>query len=195
MNIEILAPLLRMVERSLIVIGGILSIYLGYRLFVLGIDKAQGSASGFGIQLKNFGPGLFFAALGAVVLVTTMRAAIKVGGDTEGVSLSERPETAQMAEPLFFGVEDTKRIDGQWTPTAFFLDTRTLLLRMDKGESTESLKELREGLKTKLDSITMNSKQYQRYQVLTQKVPLNEKEQKELQMLETLLYPDETDTD
>ena len=39
------APLLRMLERSLIVAGGILAIYLGYRLFVLGIDKSQGSAS------------------------------------------------------------------------------------------------------------------------------------------------------
>ena len=33
-------PLLRMVERCLIFAGGTLSIYLGYKLFVSGIDKS-----------------------------------------------------------------------------------------------------------------------------------------------------------
>ena len=63
MSLQIFAVILRMIERSLIVTGGILAIYLGYKLFTLGIDKTQGEASAFGVSLRNFGPGLFFAAL------------------------------------------------------------------------------------------------------------------------------------
>lgn len=200
MDIAVLAPLLRMFERSLIVAGGILSIYLGYKLFVMGIDKSQGVASAFGIELKNFGPGLFFAALGAVILVTTMRAAIRVGHDTENALSAGKPGAAQQAEAqgigtaapstaLFFGMEDPNRLANQWTATAFFLETRALLRRLDKSESPDVLKDLRNGLKTKLESITMSAEEYHRYQALTQKLPLNEQEQKELLSLEKKLFP------
>ncbi len=40
MNTVFFNPLLRMVERCLIVAGETLSIYLGYKLFVSGIDKS-----------------------------------------------------------------------------------------------------------------------------------------------------------
>ncbi len=200
MNIAVLAPILRMLERSLIVAGGILSIYFGYKLFVMGIDKAQGVASAFGVELKNFGPGLFFAALGAVILVTTMRAAIKVGYDANQTLVAGKSENAQTAQTpvaqpkgpssaLFFGLEDPKREANQWIDTAFYLEARQLLRRLDKGESTDDLKELREGLKTKLESITMSADEYRRYQELTQKVPLDEQEQKELMTFERKLFP------
>ena len=126
--------LLRMVERILIVIGGIFTVYWGYLLFVMGIDKTQGEAITFGINLRNFGPGLFFAALGAVILITTMRAAIKTG--------------YYLADPAPGG--------------------RTV---------------------QKLSSITMNNKEYQRYQLLTNKIPLTESEEKELAFLELKIFP------
>ena len=199
MNTADLAPLLRMIERSLIVVGGILSIYLGYKLFVLGVDKSQGEASAFGIHLKNFGPGLFFAALGAVILVTTMQAAIKVGSGT-GVGPSAGTPAAELTEAeaskpaasssaLFFGMEDPSRVAGGWTETAFFLDTRDLLRRLDNGEAPEELMDLRAGLKTKLASITMSADEYNRYQELTQKLPLDTQEQRELSILERKLFP------
>lgn len=200
MNIAVLVPLLRMLERSLIVTGGILSIYLGYKLFVMGIDKAQGSASALGIELKNFGPGLFFAALGAVVLVTTMRAAVRVGYDTNQATALGKSTNAQTEQipgskqagpssALFFGIEDPNRVANQWTGTAFFLETRQLLRRMDNGESWDDLKDLRTGLETKLESITMSADEYDRYQKLTEKLPLDEREQKELISLERKLFP------
>ena len=193
-----LAPLLRMVERSLIVLGGILSIYLGYKLFVLGIDKTQGSASAFKlIELKNFGPGLFFAALGAVVLVTTMKAAIRVNPETtiqqstsvkENDGASSNPNSKETTA-LFFGMEDTKRVSNQWSATSFFLETRELIDHLEKGEPIKDKKALIDGISTKLNSITMDQSEYKRYQELIDKIPLKDSEQKELERLELKLFP------
>ena len=190
MTVNEIAPVLRMMERSLIVLGGILSIFLGYRLFVLGIDKSQGSASALGIELKNFGPGLFFAALGAVILVTTMRAVISVGGTAEVPGkTTEVGDTAQSTNALFFGIEDPRRGNNEWTATSFYLETRQLLRRLDKGEAPEKLTDLRGLLKGKLNSITMSADEYSRYQALTQKLPLSDSEQRELEELEQKLFP------
>lgn len=196
MDLTILAMSIRMMERSLIVIGGITSIYLGYKLFVLGIGNAQGEASAFGIKLKNFGPGLFFAALGAVVLITTMRASIRVGpadSINNQVAVSsgaiQQTKPVKKSDPIFFGLEDTTRNSNKWTNTAFFLDTRQLLQRLENGEPVEKLADLRNALNTKLESITMSKEEYKRYQELTSKIPLNEAEQKELIYLEEKLFP------
>lgn len=202
MNTALLTPLVRMMERSLIVVGGILAIYLGYKLFVLGIDKSQGAATAFGVELKNFGPGLFFAALGAVVLVTTMKASINVGPDTGAQPLeitspatevagAQTPKLGDSSSAVFIGIgmEDPKRVANGWTETAFFIETRQLLRRLDKGEKPDELKDLRNVLKTKLDSITMSAEEYSRYQDLTQKLPLDEPEQRELIDLERKLFP------
>jgi hypothetical protein len=185
MDMPTLAAVLRMLERSLIVAGGILSIYLGYKLFVLGIDKTQGEASAFGVELKNFGPGLFFAALGAVVLVTTMRASIKVGNQRT----NQNDANATGGNQIFVGLEDSSRSPNGWADTAFYLETKQLLQRIDAGESVEDLENLRTGLTTKLDSITMTDEEYALYQVLTGKVPLSLEEQKQLIILERKLVP------
>lgn len=62
-------------------IGGILSIYLGYRLFILGVT-GQASLSieskSVGGQLLNAAPGLFFAIGGVVILVSVVRKGVKV---------------------------------------------------------------------------------------------------------------------
>lgn len=199
MDLSTIAPLIRMAERSLIVIGGILSIYLGYKLFVIGIDKPQGSASALGIELKNFGPGLFFAALGAVILVTTMKAAIRVdaGGvaptvtQTAGEPIATKPEPTSSTAPVqvFFGVEDPSRQMRKWSPLSFFSETRELLKRLDNDAAPDQLADQREALSNKLESITMSKEEYGRFQALTSKVPLSEVEQGELLELQTKLFP------
>ena len=192
MELNTIAPLIRMAERSLIVMGGILSIYLGYKLFVLGIDKPQGGATIFGIELKNFGPGLFFAALGAVILVTTMKAAIRVDEKPSTSSASATvpaAESSMASTTLFFGVEDPSRQMRKWAPLSFFSETRQILRRLDKGESADQMEEQRKILETKLESITMSEPEYERYQVLTGKVPLSENEQVDLLELQGRLVP------
>ena len=188
--------LMRMAERSLIVVGGILSIYLGYRLFVLGIDKSQGQASAFGIELRNFGPGLFFAALGAVILVTAMRAAIQMGPElppaperSPAAAVIGAPAVSSMPQAFFFGIEDPTRQLKKWSVMAFFLETRDLLRRLDQGEAPDKLTELREAILVKLDSITMTPQELERYTELTNKVPLSDGESRELQSLDQKLVP------
>ncbi|MDX2505553.1 MAG: hypothetical protein QNL62_13900 [Gammaproteobacteria bacterium] len=199
MELVLLATIARMMERSLIVIGGITAIYLGYKLFVLGIGSTQGEASAFGIQLKNFGPGLFFAALGAVILVTTMRASIKVGPAEEVRNESFSHEIADQntkstdsSNAVFFGMEDVARKNNKWTNISFYLDTRQLLRRLKSKEPIESLSDLSDSLLSKLDSITMTATEYSRYQELTNKIPLSQVEQSELMKLEEKLFPYDT---
>lgn len=191
MSLQIFAVILRMIERSLIVTGGILAIYLGYKLFTLGIDKTQGEASAFGVSLRNFGPGLFFAALGAVILVTSMRAAIRTAQDArETVNKSaESRQAVPTGTAFFFGIEDPKRKLKQWSAKSFFIETRDLLRSIENNRPREELELLRTELQKKLDSVTMTEGEFQRYQVLTNKVPLTEDEEKELSVLEGKLFP------
>jgi len=185
-----LTVVLRMFERVLIVSGGILSIVLGYRLFTLGIDTLQGRASGFGVELRNFGPGLFFAALGAVILVAGMRAAVRTNPAGKETDRRKRPAAAaDSSTAQFFGIEDPARQASKWSAASFFLDSRTLLRKLDAGESPELLRELRGSLQTKLDSITMTPDEYERFQALSSKVPLTAEEQRELLVLEPKLFP------
>jgi hypothetical protein len=200
MDLALLATMARMIERSLIVIGGITAIYLGYKLFVLGIGNTQGEASAFGIELKNFGPGLFFAALGAVILVSTMRASIKVGPTDlagTGPSAEQVGDTGNQipntSSAVFFGMEDVARQNNGWSSISFYLDTRQLLRRLKNNEPVEKLTPLVHSLGSKLDSMTMNDTEYQRFQELTNKIPLSQEEQTELLRLEVKLFPDNTD--
>jgi hypothetical protein len=69
---DILPDVMRMIERLAIVIGGIMAIYLGYRLFVianLGSESgAKLKAKAIEVTVTKIGPGIFFAALGSYVL-------------------------------------------------------------------------------------------------------------------------------
>ncbi len=204
MNSALLTPLMRMIERALIVLGGIIAIYLGYKLFELGIDKSQGEASAFKlVELKNFAPGLFFAALGAVILVTAMKAAIKFTPDPvfqpaketnpEGIHDENRRILSKEPTPLFFGMEDLNRVSNKWSNISFFLETRELIDHLDQGKSPNEKKHLIEGLKTKLNIITMTPEEYNRHQELSEKIELDDKEEKELKSLENKLFPKKVD--
>lgn len=189
---------LRMVERGIVVLGGILSIYLGYRLFALGITEAQGSARAFGIELLEFGPGLFFAALGAYVLVRALGAVIRTGGapaagqhlDETAPSAADTPAPpAAPAATFFFGVEDPTRRLGKWSAKSFFLETRDLLRALEAGDDAAGTEAVRRDLAGKLESITMTPEEYRRYQVLTNQADHSPGEQREFLELEGKLFP------
>jgi uncharacterized protein YgiM (DUF1202 family) len=62
---------LKMFEVMLISLGGILCIYLGYRLFTIGANQQFDIFSdlkGWRFRIANLTPGVFFAVLGSVVL-------------------------------------------------------------------------------------------------------------------------------
>jgi len=67
----------REIERLLVALGGILSIYLGYRLFIYGIEKGRDRLSvhiseKMRIIFSGQGPGLFFMAFGSVLLLVAL---------------------------------------------------------------------------------------------------------------------------
>ena len=61
---------------ALATIGGIISIWLGYKLFTKGIDKKRGELKAkvkfVEIFFTGIGPGLFFMAFGAIVLMVAL---------------------------------------------------------------------------------------------------------------------------
>jgi hypothetical protein len=67
---------LRMFERHMVVIGGIIAIVLGYRLFQSADLKQDSTGSMktklFEVSATKIGPGVFFAAFGTVVLWTSL---------------------------------------------------------------------------------------------------------------------------
>lgn len=73
MSEEMVTVLMRGLERCIITIGAILIAYLGYKLFLHGITKGRGEltakAKFINIVLSGSGPGLFFMAFGAIVLL------------------------------------------------------------------------------------------------------------------------------
>ncbi len=69
----ILTIAMRAIERLLVVIGGGLAIYLGYRLFLAmpNVERGTGKVSlpgGVSIYLSRVGPGVFFSLFGAIVI-------------------------------------------------------------------------------------------------------------------------------
>ena len=83
--------------KSLPAIGAILSLYLGYRLFILGVtgqaSLSVNSASVSG-QLLNAAPGLFFAVGGIIVLVFVVWKGVKISFTPHGdvMNLEEEEE-------------------------------------------------------------------------------------------------------
>ncbi len=67
---------LRMFERHMVVLGGIIAIVLGYRLFQSADLKQDSTGSMktklFEVSATKIGPGVFFAAFGTVVLWTSL---------------------------------------------------------------------------------------------------------------------------
>ena len=67
-----IASLFRGAERLLIVGGGIVALYLGYRLFISGFAGGQTGefvGKSLSIRLIKVGPGVFFALFGTFVLI------------------------------------------------------------------------------------------------------------------------------
>jgi hypothetical protein len=73
---DVVTDLMRMIERLVIVGGGIVAIYLGYRLFLIANLPSESGAKlkvkAIEITVTKIGPGIFFAALGSYILWTAM---------------------------------------------------------------------------------------------------------------------------
>lgn len=85
---ELLAAVgLRHLERLFVVCSGMLSIWLGYRLFLAMPSAARGDGEiklpgGISIFLSRVGPGVFFALFGAMVVAFALHEAVKINTST-----------------------------------------------------------------------------------------------------------------
>lgn len=75
-----------------VVLGGLLPVWLGYRLFVLGVTGKASliiETKNLGGQLVNAAPGLFFALFGAIILWRAVSRIIDIrivrNGDSEPI--------------------------------------------------------------------------------------------------------------
>jgi len=66
----------RGIERWMVVLGGLIFGYLGYKLFIYGVDQGHGKLDAenklFKITFSGSGPGLFFMAFGALILMSSV---------------------------------------------------------------------------------------------------------------------------
>lgn len=131
------AVLIRMFERILVVLGGILAIFLGYRLFAT-MPNAIGSGDFetpvWKVSLTNIGPGVFFAVIGMFVLLTAMSTRI---GHDNSVQYSDYSGTR--SDPIADYIRDGDP-DGSLDALEAWSDT---LSAPPTPELTESLNETR----------------------------------------------------
>jgi hypothetical protein len=115
----------RGIERLLIVAGGIVFGYLGYRLFEKGLTAGEGNlkfeSKALKIIFSGTGPGLFFMAFGAVILVV----ALWIGGvsiketSTSSARTADLPDNKQTAnEPLVKATEEASPAAIPLTPAS-----------------------------------------------------------------------------
>lgn len=83
MDSNLIAISARCIERIIAVLLGGLAIYYGFRLFLVvpvqTLSDGKIQMPGLSVVLAKAGPGLFFAAFGAIVVVTSLMRPIQVG--------------------------------------------------------------------------------------------------------------------
>lgn len=108
---QFVTVLLRMTERILSVGAAAMTIYFGYRLFVL-VPTQQNSDGkialpNFSVVLTKVGPGVFFALFGAAILYQSLSSSIKVDAtsfsgtmERDPAAAAVRPDAASTAEAI-----------------------------------------------------------------------------------------------
>jgi hypothetical protein len=102
----------RGLERLIVVTGAITFAYLGYRLFLAGIDKGPSKIEAetrfYKFAFSGVGPGLSFMAFGAIILVTAL-----FTGGAQTVAPGEDTKSTQAA---FLKDEAGDRLRTLWKP-------------------------------------------------------------------------------
>ena len=79
-----IADLTGMIERILLLLGGILSIYLGYRCFSLAAIEDKGSwFEWIELGLSRVAPGLFFSLFGAYILLDYLKHLLRISSSSK----------------------------------------------------------------------------------------------------------------
>ena len=103
-------------ERIIAVLLGGLAVYHGFRLFLVVPVETRSDGRiqlpGLSVVLAKAGPGLFFAAFGAIVVVTSLMRPITVGGDAtyQGMTELAAPKGAELRKPVRVAEPDLARV-------------------------------------------------------------------------------------
>ena len=103
--------ILRYLERILAILGGIFAIYLGYQLFLRGMDQGDVQFSFGKFIVSGQGPGIAFMAGGLTVLIYAIHASLKVESrkvKREGKSEEKTETVMQLGHPV---VPPVKEVD------------------------------------------------------------------------------------
>ena len=91
---ELALPIItRAAERLLVVVGGLMGIYFGYRLFTNGVivdQSASGEFRTFKLSLGRVGPGVFFALFGTTLLGYSLTNPITVNPDSNSLTFAHQ---------------------------------------------------------------------------------------------------------
>lgn len=109
----ILTIVMRGLERLLVVIGGGLAIYLGYRLFLDMPSAERGSGKvnlpgGISIYLSRVGPGVFFSLFGAIVIGLSLHYGIAFT-DSDRAAMTVATGPASGVERSWTGMTEASR--------------------------------------------------------------------------------------
>jgi hypothetical protein len=111
----------RGIERLLIVIGGFIFAYLGYRLFLYGVESGNGKLETesplFKLTFSGSGPGLFFMAFGGLILINSIFSSATVDRESlQSLSQSTKSEAvvALNSEPTSI-VKESLKFSGETT--------------------------------------------------------------------------------
>jgi hypothetical protein len=98
------ADIMRMLERILVVGGGILAVYFAYRLFQIATLRDASDAN-FKTALVEFGlcrvaPAVFFAAFGAYVFYTALDKPVSLSSPADGLPILSAAEWDRLASSI-----------------------------------------------------------------------------------------------
>lgn len=161
---DIIDPILfRGTERIIVVLGAIIFAYMGYKLFLFGVNQGRGKlevkSEVFKVIFSGSGPGLFFMAFGGVILVFSLT----FGGATnssvtalekKGIisSISELQENLNLylssLQPIFVDYEriQTREIDKILTQN----NERMKILQLSLSESGGLTDEIQSEINSRL---------------------------------------------
>jgi hypothetical protein len=98
------ADVMRMLERVLLVGGGILAVYFAYRLFQIATIR-DANGDNFKTALVEFGlcrvaPAIFFAAFGAYILYTALDKPVSLAASADGMPILSASEWDRLASSI-----------------------------------------------------------------------------------------------
>lgn len=93
----VITIVMRFIERFIVVAGGCLAIYCGYRLFLAMPSAEKGTGKlelpgGVSIHVSRVGPGVFFSLFGAVILAFSYHYGVSV--DNSGIAAAPAQQVA-----------------------------------------------------------------------------------------------------